>query len=108
MSEIQSHEDIQNHVRTYMMVFGSLAVLTLVTVAVGYLHLSIWPALIIALAIATLKGGLVAAHFMHLITEKKMIYNLLILTCVFLFIMFILFISAYHDQEGVIAAVTAP
>lgn len=85
------------------MVFGSLAVLTIVTVAVGYMELSIWPALIVALAIATLKSGLVAAHFMHLITEQKMILHLLILTFVFLGIMFILFISAYNDQEGLLA-----
>ncbi len=103
MSESHSPEDIKKHVRTYLVVFGSLAVLTVVTVAVGYMELSIWPALIVALAIATLKSGLVAAHFMHLITEQKMIFHLLILTFVFLGIMFILFISAYNDQEGVIA-----
>jgi cytochrome c oxidase subunit 4 len=103
MSESHSPEDIKKHVRTYLMVFGSLAVLTIVTVAVGYMELSIWPALIVALAIATLKSGLVAAHFMHLITEQKMILHLLILTFVFLGIMFILFISAYNDQEGVLA-----
>jgi len=103
MSESHSPEDIKKHVRTYLMVFGSLAVLTIVTVAVGYMELSIWPALIVALAIATLKSGLVAAHFMHLITEQKMILHLLILTFVFLGIMFILFISAYNDQEGLLA-----
>ena len=103
MSESHSPEDIKKHVRTYLVVFGSLAVLTIVTVAVGYMELSIWPALIVALAIATLKSGLVAAHFMHLITEQKMILHLLILTFVFLGIMFILFISAYNDQEGVLA-----
>ena len=107
MSDSHSPEDIKKHVRTYLVVFGSLAVLTVVTVAVGYMELSIWPALIVALSIATLKSGLVAAHFMHLITERKMIYHLLILTFVFLGIMFILFISAYNDQEGVIAMVTS-
>ena len=101
MSESHSPEEIKKHVRTYLVVFGSLAVLTIVTVAVGYMELSIWPALTVALAIATLKSGLVAAHFMHLITEQKMIFHLLILTFVFLGIMFILFISAFNDQEGV-------
>lgn len=101
MSESHSPEEIKKHVRTYLVVFGSLAVLTIVTVAVGYMELPIWPALTVALAIATLKSGLVAAHFMHLITEQKMILHLLILTFVFLGIMFILFISAFNDQEGV-------
>ena len=103
MSESHSSEEIKKHVRTYLVVFGSLAVLTIVTVAVGYMELPILPALTVALAIATLKSGLVAAHFMHLITEQKMILHLLILTFVFLGIMFILFISAFNHQEGVSA-----
>ncbi len=101
MSESHSHEDVQKHIKTYLMVFASLAVLTIVTVAVGYIHLPIWPALIAALVIASIKGGLVGAHFMHLLSEKKMIYHLLILTFVFLFFMFLLFIWAYNDQQGV-------
>lgn len=100
MSDTHSTEEIQKHVRVYMMVFGSLAVLTVVTVAVGYLELSIIPALIVALFIACIKGGLVASYFMHLIDEKKLIYWLLIATAVFMFIMFALFISAYNSQEG--------
>jgi len=100
MSESHSIEEVRAHVRVYMMIFGSLAVLTIVTVAVGYLHLPILPALIIALSIAALKGGLVAAHFMHLLTEKKMVFWLLILTAVFLFSMIVLFVSAHNDQIG--------
>ena len=95
-----SVEEIRKHVRVYMMVFGSLAVLTIVTVAVGYLELPILPALIAALFIACIKGGLVASYFMHLIDEKKLIYWLLIATVFFLFVMFTLFISAYNSQEG--------
>ena len=96
-----SHEDIQKHVKTYYMVFGALAVLTVVTVAVAYIHLSIVPALIVALFIAMIKGGLVACYFMHLISEKKVIYWTLAITVVFLICMFILFVGAYHGQEGV-------
>ena len=98
MAEHMSVEEIKKHVRVYLIVFGSLAVLTVVTVAVGYLELSIWPALIVALIIASVKGGLVAAYFMHLVSEKKVIYWVLAVTVVFLICMFILFISAYHDQ----------
>ncbi len=94
-----SIEDVKKHVRVYLTVFGALAVLTVVTVAVGYLRLPIWPALIIALIIATVKGGLVAGYFMHLISEKKVIYWILAVTFVFLLCMFILFVSAYHDQS---------
>ena len=94
-----SVEEVKKHVRVYLTVFGALAVLTVVTVGVGYLRLPIWPALIIALIIATVKGGLVAGYFMHLISEKKVIYWILAGTFVFLICMFILFISAYHDQS---------
>lgn len=83
-----------------MMVFGSLAVLTVVTVAVGYLKLPIVPAMIVALFIACIKGGLVGSYFMHLITEKKLIYWLLILSAAFLFVMFSIFIWAHYSQEG--------
>ncbi len=93
-----SVEELKKHVRVYLLVFGALAVLTVVTVAVGYLRLPIWPALIIALIIASVKGGLVASYFMHLISEKKVIFWVLAVTFVFLICMFILFISAYHDQ----------
>ena len=95
-----SHEDIQKHVRVYMMVFGALAVLTVVTVAVAYIHLPILPALTVALLIASIKGGLVACYFMHLISEKKVIFWMLAVTVVFLLCMFAIFISAYHGQEG--------
>ncbi|MFQ5568834.1 MAG: cytochrome C oxidase subunit IV family protein [Rhodothermales bacterium] len=98
MSELTHEEDIKKHVRVYLAVFGALAVLTVVTVAVAYLHLSIWPALIMALLIASIKGGLVAGYFMHLVSEKKVIFWILLLTAAFLFFMFLLFISAFHDQ----------
>ncbi len=102
MAELHSAEEIKAHVRVYLVVFGTLAVLTIVTVAVGYMHLPILPAVLVALFIALIKGGLVASYFMHLLTEKKLIHWLLILTAVFLVVMFVLFISAYNSQEGVL------
>jgi cytochrome c oxidase subunit IV len=100
MSQSHSAEDLAKHVRVYLTVFGSLMVLTVVTVAVSYLHLSIWPALILALVIASVKAGMVAGYFMHLIGEKKLILGILGLTFFFLLFMFVIFISAYNDQVG--------
>jgi caa(3)-type oxidase subunit IV len=37
----------------------------------------------VALFIALVKGSLVAGYFMHLISEKKLIYAVLVLTVVF-------------------------
>jgi caa(3)-type oxidase subunit IV len=76
-----SHDvDIDKHVRTYIIVFVSLMALTVVTVAVGYLHLPIGQAVSVALLIASIKGGLVASYFMHLISERKLIYAVLLST----------------------------
>ena len=54
-----------------------------VTVAVSRVHLSVPIAVTVALIVATIKGSLVACYFMHLISEKKVIYAVLVLTAVF-------------------------
>lgn len=88
--EHASHEDIKKHVKIYVAVFAALAVLTIVTVAVSYLRLPTFQAICLALAIASVKAALVILFFMHLISEKKVIFYILILTAVFLAAMFIL------------------
>jgi cytochrome c oxidase subunit 4 len=89
--------DIKKHVRTYIVVFVALLTLTLVTVAVSYLHLGVKEAIVVALVIATVKGSLVASYFMHLISEKKAIYATLILTAVFFVALMWLPIFAHSD-----------
>jgi cytochrome c oxidase subunit 4 len=75
--------DIDSHVRVYITVFVALMVLTIVTVAVSRVHLPVPIAVTVALIVATIKGSLVACYFMHLISEKKLIYAVLVLTAVF-------------------------
>ena len=75
--------DIDRHVRVYITVFVVLMVLTIITVAISYLHLPVAAAVSVALLVATVKGSLVACYFMHLISEKKLIYAVLLLTIVF-------------------------
>jgi cytochrome c oxidase subunit 4 len=83
-AQVSDHAaDIDRHVRIYITVFVSLMVLTIVTVAISYLHLPIAMAVSVALLVATIKGSLVACYFMHLISEKKLIYAVLVLTVVF-------------------------
>ena len=91
-------DDIRKHVKTYMMVFGALMVLTIVTVGVSYLHLEVHEAIVIALAVATVKGSLVALFFMHLNHEKKLIYYTLILTVVFFFFLMLIPIATVSDK----------
>ncbi len=80
-----SHDaaDIQKHIKTYIGVFIALACLTALTVAISYLHLPTKEAILVALFVATIKSSLVAAYFMHLISEKKLILYVLVLTAVF-------------------------
>jgi len=75
--------DIDKHVRVYITVFVALMVLTVITVAVSYIHLPLAMAVTVALIVATVKGSLVACYFMHLISEKKLIIAVLVLTAVF-------------------------
>jgi cytochrome c oxidase subunit 4 len=72
--------DIDKHVRVYITVFVALMALTIITVAVSYLDLSTPMAIAVALFIAIIKGSLVACYFMHLISEKKLIYVVLAIT----------------------------
>ena len=75
--------DIDKHVRVYITVFIVLMVLTIVTVAISRFHLPVPIAVTVALLVATIKGSLVAAYFMHLVSEKKVIYAVLALTVAF-------------------------
>ncbi len=79
-----SLEEVRKHVRTYLTVFVALLFLTVVTVAVSYLHLPVALAVLVALIVAGVKGSLVGLFFMHLAHEKKIIYWTLGLTA-FLF-----------------------
>jgi cytochrome c oxidase subunit 4 len=80
--EGHSHADLDRHVRAALYVFGSLLVLTGFTVGAYYLHLPHKAAITLALLIATAKGSLVAAWFMHLVSERTLIYWVLGLTAV--------------------------
>jgi cytochrome c oxidase subunit IV len=83
-ADMTSHDaaDIDRHVRVYITVFVALMALTVITVAVSYLHLPPVMAIAVALFVATVKGGLVACYFMHLISEKKLIYAVLVITTI--------------------------
>ena len=81
---------VKQEVRVYVMVFTALAGLTVVTVAISYLHLPTALAISVALVVATVKAGLVASYFMHLISEEKVILWLLLLCAAFLVALMVL------------------
>ena len=74
--------DIDKHVRIYITVFVALMALTIITVAISYLDLPPALAITVALFVAAVKGSLVACYFMHLISERKLIYAVLVITVI--------------------------
>jgi cytochrome c oxidase subunit 4 len=90
--------EIDKHVRTYIIVFASLLVLTVVTVAVSYLHLSVGPAVAVALVIASFKASLVALFFMHLVSERQVIIMILALTVAFAVVLLLLPVITNFDH----------
>ena len=94
MSE-HSTEEMLKHIRVYLVVFFALAVLTVVTVWAAYIHIAEPYHVLVAIGIATVKGSLVVAYFMHLVSEKKLIYAVLILTA--FFFLFMLFMTTFTD-----------
>ena len=84
---VDHHADIDKTVKIYISVFVALMVLTIVTVAVSRYHLPVHIAVTVALVVATIKGSLVACYFMHLISERKLIYAVLLLTVAFFIVL---------------------
>jgi cytochrome c oxidase subunit 4 len=103
-AQTTSHEDIKGHMGKYYVVFVALLCLTAVTVGVSYLKLERPMAITIALIIASVKAGLVASVFMHLIDEKKVIYAVLLITALFFALVLLLpsltFFEPRHVMMG--------
>jgi caa(3)-type oxidase subunit IV len=78
-------------VRTYLIIFGCLAALTLMTVGVAYMNLPHAAGVVIALVIAAAKVFLIAAFFMHLRGEGRLI-NWSVAVCLALVLVLIVFV----------------
>ena len=94
-----SDTNMTHHIANYRKVFIFLLIGTALTVWASYMEFnvqnSIAGAIFVGLTIAFIKGYLVAANFMHLNSEKKMIYWILLLTIFFLILL--LFIPLLWD-----------
>lgn len=90
--------DVSKHVRGYLIVGSILFFCTGLTVALSYVNFGTDKAnIVVAMFVATVKAGLVAAIFMHLLSEKWTIYRFLILTVFFVTGLFFLTLLAFHD-----------
>ena len=97
-----SDTNMTHHITNYRKVFIFLLIGTALTVWASYMEFnvqnSIAGAIFVGLTIAFIKGYLVAANFMHLNSEKKMIYWILLLTIFFLALL--LFIPLLWDLNN--------
>ena len=91
---------IKKSVRTYLTIGAALYVFTVITVGVNQVHLAVPLAITVALIIATMKGSMVAAVFMHLSHERKWIYGALILTVVFFTVLMCVPVFTTMDNIG--------
>ena len=93
-----AHADVGEQVRRYLYVFYALLFGTLVTVGASYIPFGNHAINIaVALCIACCKAFLVAAFFMHLISERKMVYGLLVFTVFFFAGLMALTICSFAD-----------
>ncbi len=92
-------ESIRKQTRSYIMVFVTLMVMTVLTVAVSYFNMPVGLAIVVALIIASFKGTLVASVFMHLSHERKVIYWVLLLTVLFFIVLMAIPSISQWDQR---------
>ncbi len=97
MDDKHAH-DIKKHLKVYIGVFVALLVGTIFTVAVSRVNLGHAGNISLALIIAVLKAALVAGFFMHLVSEKKPIYTILVFTAFFFVGLMALTIWAMNDS----------
>ena len=92
------HHDVSKHVKKYLMVGTVLIACTGLTVFLSYVNFGSHKAnMAVGMLVATFKACLVAAIFMHLSAEKKLIYRVLIFTGFFVLALFWLTYLHWYD-----------
>lgn len=90
--------NVAKHVRKYLLVGLTLITFTAITVWLSYVDFGSQKMNVtVAMIVATFKAGLVAAIFMHLSSEKRLIYRILIFTGFFVLGLFFLTYLAWYD-----------
>src|SRR5438128_5358995 len=94
----QTHDHFSHHIRRYLYVFYALIAGTAFTVWASFIQFDNRAINIgLALVIACTKAFLVAGYFMHLISERKMIYGILAFTAFFFVGLMFLTIWSFAD-----------
>jgi caa(3)-type oxidase subunit IV len=77
-------QDVKRHVRQHVTIAVGLAIGTLLTIWTSQTNFGNHALNVgMTLAVACVQAFMVAAFFMHLLSEKRMIYSFLIFTAVF-------------------------
>jgi cytochrome c oxidase subunit 4 len=97
--EVQAHKEHVTPLQVYLGTAGALFVLTIITVAVSYVHFGAFN-LVIAMGIATVKAALVALIFMHLYYDDKLYLTIFVMALLMLslFIVITLFDTLRRDD----------
>lgn len=94
-TQAHSEEHVHGGPKVYLMVFGALVFLTVVTVGASYIHFGSGMAnVVIAMLIASMKASLVALFFMHLRWDRPISA---IIFCTSLFFLGLFLIGCYTD-----------
>jgi len=84
----QELNDVKKHVRQHIIIAIGLAAGSLMTLWTSQTNFGSFPInVVVTLAIASVQAFMVAAFFMHLLSEKKLIYSFLVFTAVFFVVM---------------------
>ena len=106
MDDKNAH-DVKKHLKVYIGVFVALLVGTVITVAASRVDLGHAGNISLALFIAVIKAALVAAFFMHLASEKKPIYTILVFTAFFFVGLMALTLWSMNDSPDMTTTTTA-
>ncbi len=77
MNDAHSTGHAEHSIRGYIFVFIALLIGTMFTVWASYIDLGHQWNIVLALVIASVKAFLVAGYFMHLVSERKLIFMVL-------------------------------
>jgi caa(3)-type oxidase subunit IV len=77
-------DDVRRHLRQHVIIAVGIAIGTILTIWTSQTNFGKqWLNITLTLTVACVQGFFVAAFFMHLLSEKKMIYSFLVFTAIF-------------------------
>jgi cytochrome c oxidase subunit IV len=90
-------ESFKNYTRRCLLIFVAIVCGTGLMVAASFASVASTVRIALILAIAVFNAGLVSGFLMHLISERKMVYTVLIFTAIFFIGLMGLTIFAHSD-----------